>query len=123
MLKPGGVFITQQVGGQNNLDLAGRLIDGYHPAFPGYSLAREVANLQNAGFRVIETGEAFPMSRFGYVGAVVYLAKILEWEFPGLTVANSFERLLELQDDIEKQGYVTAQEHRFYLVAKKEYLK
>jgi hypothetical protein len=47
------------------------------------------------------------------------MAKIIEWEFPGFSVDTCFDRLLELQETVERQGYITAVEHRYLLAARK----
>lgn len=119
VLKPGGFFVTQQVGGKNNRDLSERLIQGYVPLFPDHDLAHNAALLERAGFAVMRREECFPTLRFYDLGAVVYFAKIISWEFPGFTVATCLERLRPLQDELTRTGAILSTEHRFLLVAQK----
>jgi len=119
VLKSDGVFITQQVGGENNRGLSELLIDGFSSSFISHDLAANCSILNNAGFSVIQSGEYYPKLRFVDVGAVVYFAKIIEWEFPGFSVNRCFDALLGLQKIIEEKEYIESREHRFFLVCKK----
>ncbi|WP_240472903.1 class I SAM-dependent methyltransferase [Paenibacillus sanguinis] len=119
VLKPGGYFITQQVGGKNNLDLSHRLCREYTPSFLDHTLRNNIAKLQEQGFNIHQAEEALCPLRFFDVGAIVYFAKIIEWEFPGFSVEDSFEDLLRCHLEIETQGWVESIEHRFVLVAQK----
>ena len=119
-LKPGGMFITQQVGGGNNHDLAKRLIPGCAPSFPDHTLSANVRLLEAAGFEVIRREEAFPRVRFYDIAALVYFAGIIEWEFPGFSIDTSFEQLISLQGEIETTGHIDGTEHRFLIAAAKK---
>ena len=119
VLRPGGRFITQQVGGENNRELSQRLIDGFTPAFEHVTLEAGVAGLEESGFCVLRAQEARPALRFFDVGALVYFAKIIEWEFPGFSVETAFDRLLGCQREIEERGFVGSTEHRLLIAAQK----
>ena len=119
-LKPGGVFITQQVGGGNNHDLARRLIPGCAPSFPEHMLSESVRLMEAAGFEIIRREEAFPRVRFYDVAALVYFARIIEWEFHGFSVDACFEQLLGMQEEIETAGHIDGTEHRFLIAAEKK---
>ena len=116
VLKPGGMFITQQVGAENCIALEKRinLEDLLHQAF---SLETELDQFQNCGFSIKYSNEFFPQLKFFDVGAIVFWAKIIEWSFPGFSVERNFDRLRALQDDIENNGFVRDLEHRFVIVA------
>ncbi|MBW4840743.1 MAG: class I SAM-dependent methyltransferase [Paenibacillaceae bacterium] len=121
ILKPGGVFITQQVGGQNNRGLSRDLLgDGAMETPVGFDLAHTVRDILEAGFNVEVQQEVFPKLKFRDVGALVYYAKIIEWEFAGFSVELCFEKLCELQNRVEQTGYVSSREHRFMILARKE---
>lgn len=119
VLKRGGYFITQQVGGLNNRDLSEKLIKNFVPKFPKHTLYNNIASLQKSGFNIIRSEEAFTSHRFFDVGALVYYAKIIEWEFPGFSVESCLESLCECQTEIEKYGCIQGSEHRFMIVAQK----
>ena len=75
--------------------------------------------IQNKGFAILKADEYFPKLTFFDVGALVYYAKIIEWEFPNFTVDSCFKQLCLLQSIIEKQGFVESEEHRFVIVSQK----
>lgn len=119
VLRPGGLFITQQVGGENNIDLAKRVLPIPPPARPAFHLAGEVDSLRAHGFTVHKAEEHFLPLRFFDIGAVVYFAKIIPWEFPDFSVRDSLAQLMRLQVDMDRDGAVVSREHRFLLVAQK----
>lgn len=120
ILKPGGYFITQQVGGCNNRELAKFLLGSYSTDInDNFNLKHVCNNAKHVGFRLIEQAEYYPKATFSDIGALVYFAKIIEWEFPGFSVDRCFNQLMSLQQLLEKQGYIETLEHRFLLVAQK----
>lgn len=119
VLKKGGYFITQQVGGRNDCDLSKRLIKDFTPQFPIHTLENNLEALRKSGFLIKHAEEAFTPVRFFDVGALVYFAKIIEWEFPNFSVDNSFDSLCQCQREIEENGFVQGTEHRFIIVAQK----
>lgn len=104
--RPGGAFITQQAGADNNRCLSQRLIAGFAPPYPHHTLEENIRLLRQSGFEIFRSQEEYPPLRFLDVGAVVYYAKIIEWEFPGFSVDACFDRLLALQADIQRDGWV-----------------
>jgi len=119
VLKKGGYFITQQVGGKNDFDLSQRLCMNFAPQFPRHTLKNNTDAVRLSGFEIEKEEEAFTPVRFFDVGALVYFAKIIEWEFSDFSVDNSFDSLLRCQKEIEEIGFVQGTEHRFIIVARK----
>lgn len=119
-LRPGGLFITQQVGGGNNHDLAARLIPGCPSSFPGHTLANSAHMLVAAGFEILTQMQAFPFVRFFDIAALVYFARIIEWEFPGFSVDACIDQLTGLQEELDRTGHIAGTEHRFMIVAQKK---
>ncbi len=118
-LKPGGIFITQQVGEDNDRELVDLLLPGTPKPFPGWNLANQAAAFSEQGFDILRSEEAFRPIRFYDVGALVWFARILEWEFPGFSVENCFGQLLTAQKIMDEKGYVEGSTHRFLIVAQK----
>lgn len=121
VLKPGGVFITEQVGAQNDRDLVQMLLP--YPTtlpFPEQYLHIASEKFRKAGFSLLEADEAFRPIRFRDIGALVWFAHIIEWEFPGFTVKNCLDQLLRLQAVLERDGVIEGRTHRFLLVARKK---
>lgn len=119
VLKKGGVFITEQVGEDNDRDLVELLLPGTPKPFPGLNLWEQGKLFEQAGFEIIRSGECFRPIKFYDVGALVWFARIIEWEFPGFSVDACFDRLLKAQRLLEERGAVQGTIHRYMLVAGK----
>lgn len=74
--------------------------------------------LKKDGFQILYTNEYFPQNKFYDIGALVYFAKIIEWEFPGFSVDTCFDNLYKLQKELEEKCFVMGTEHRFIIVAR-----
>ena len=119
LLKPGGLFVTQQVGSENDRELVGMVLPDAEKPFPHENLKEQKAGFTDAGFEILQADEAFGPIRFYDVGAFVWFARIIEWEFPGFSVDGCFDRLMQLQKTIERDGCITGTTHRYLIVAKK----
>lgn len=119
-LRPGGLFITQQVGATNNFALSRFLNPNYSPAFPDNTLIDACARLQKAGMHIEQQDAAFSKMTFHDVGAIVYYATVIPWEFPNFSVSKSLPRLQQLGQLIKTQGTVSTFEDRFMIVARKQ---
>ena len=119
LLKKGGLFINQQVGEDNERDLVDLVLPGTEKPFPGLNLKTQKKAFEDAGFEIIEEDEAFPPIRFFDMGAFVWFAHIIEWEFPMFSVDRCFDRLLKMQKTIEKDGYIEGTCHRYLIAARK----
>lgn len=119
LLRRGGVLITQQVGGDNDRDLVERVLPGTKRPFPHLYLARQRKNFEDAGFQIIRAEEAYRPIEFYDVGAFVWFARIIEWEFPGFSVDRCFERLLKMQEALERDGKIVGTIHRYLIIAQK----
>ena len=74
---------------------------------------------ENAGFHIIKAKEAYRPIRFYDVGAFVWFACIIEWEFPGFSVERCFDKLLKMQKVIEEKGEIKGTVHRYLIAARK----
>ena len=119
MLKAGGCFVTQQVGSENDRDLVESVLPGSAKPFPHNNLKEQMKAFEGAGFKILKGEEAFGPIRFFDVGAFVWFARIIEWEFNGFSVEKCFDRLLRLQKIIERDGKIEGTTHRFLIVARK----
>jgi SAM-dependent methyltransferase len=120
ILMPGGRFITQQVGGRDNIDLNEQLEAGADPEFLHWQLAIAAGELEAAGFRIIDQAEALPRTRFHDIGAVVYYLKVISWQIPDFTVEKYLDRLRKIHDLIVAGVLLTTHSHRFFIHAVKE---
>ena len=122
VLKPGGYFVTQQVGETNDRDLVEMVLPDVPKPFEGQELflASRVKALEDAGFEILESGEVFTPIKFYDVGAFVWFARIIEWEFIDFSVDKCLDKLLKLQEKIEKDGVIEGTTHRYMIVAQKK---
>ncbi len=88
--------------------------------YPKQYLDVRIAELLEHGFEVLESGEARQPIRFFDVGALVWFARIIEWEFPSFSVESCLDQLYEAQAILEKTGVIEGGIHRFYIVARKK---
>lgn len=121
LLKKGGLFITQQVGSENDRELVEMVFPGIPKPFPDMNLSRQRKAFEEAGFEILQAEEAFLPIKFYDVGAFVWFARIIEWEFPGFSVDKCFDKLLEMQKTLEEKGEVAGTTHRYLIVARKKF--
>ena len=119
LLKKGGLFITEQVGSENDRNLVEMVLPNTSKPFPHLNLKEQREIFENAGFHIIRAEEAFRPIRFYDVGAFVWFAHIIEWEFSGFSVERCFDFLLKMQKSIENTEYIEGTIHRYLIVAKK----
>ncbi|KAF1299250.1 methyltransferase [Enterococcus sp. JM4C] len=119
VLKPGGFFITQQVGDLNGIQLSSKLIPGFQKLSFPLHLSTVVNELKQQGFRILYANESYPTQRFFDMDGLIYYAKTIPWEFPDFSVETNFPELLALEEELERQGYIENREHRFIVVAQK----
>jgi SAM-dependent methyltransferase len=120
ILKEGGRFITQQVGGLDNLELNQILEERITHHHTDCSLAKDLLGLYGVGFLITRAEKAALRSVFKDIGAVVYYLKAIPWQVPGFSPSSHAEGLIRLHNIIERQGEFLATAHRFLIIAKKE---
>jgi SAM-dependent methyltransferase len=118
ILKPGGVFITQQVGSISVINLK-QFLTGKTEAVSNWNLKSAVEELESAGFQILEQQEDIQFYRFYDVGAVAYLMKAIPWIIEDFTIDRYKDRLWELHIQIHENGFYDTPLHRFIIAAKK----
>lgn len=120
ILKKGGFFITQQVGGQNHHELIKLLCPNSKHKYFNHNLKNELKKIQDAGLEIVQSNECFFKSEFYDLGAIVWFARVLrDDQFIGFSVDSNFQQILEAQDIFKRDGKITATCHRFFIIAKK----
>ena len=119
VLKPGGYFITEQVGADNDRDLVEMVLPDTQLPFPDCRLDIQRRKAEEAGLTILEADEVFRPITFYDIGAFVWFAHIIEWEFPGFSVDKCFDSLIKTQETIDTEGKVVGTIHRYLLVAQK----
>ncbi|MFX1570554.1 MAG: class I SAM-dependent methyltransferase [Promethearchaeota archaeon] len=123
ILKPGGLFITQQVGDQNDSKLRFILtnkakLDNHID----WNLNVAIKELEANGFKILNAKEDITLTRIFDVGAIVCYFKAVPWELPDFSVKKYSNKLNEVHNHIIKNGYLDLENnnHRFFIKAKKQ---
>lgn len=119
VLKPGGRFITQQVGAENDRELVELLCGQTEMPFPEQYLHVIAERFARAGFEIMDARECFRPIRFYDVGALVWFARIIAWEFPGFRVDDCLDRLFAAHEALTNGAEITCSAHRIFLSAQK----
>jgi SAM-dependent methyltransferase len=117
VLKSDGIFLTQQVGGDNLNDLI-----SFFDATPKYiSWTRENMKdeIQNAGFKIKEVKDWKGKVEFKDVGAIVYFLKAIPWIVEGFSVETHARYLEQLQEKLERNEKLIFTQVRFLVFAQK----
>lgn len=117
VLRPGGLFLTQQVDG---CDL-GTLIRFFdcRPKWPEQTLDRNLARAESAGLRIERACDWSGHTTFASVGAVVYFLKAVPWLVDDFAVSRHLPYLLRLQQQADSGQALTYRTMRYLLVARK----
>ncbi len=119
IIKSNCQFITQQVGGLNNLELNKIFCGNVDHKYKYWNLMYAVKELVDTGFKVIEQKEEFPITRFYDVGAIVYYLKAIPWQIPDFSIEKYCDSLAKIHSKIKKYGYIDIKNHQFFIVTKK----
>lgn len=117
ILRGGGTFLTQQVGGDDNArlnEVLGAPLQADH-----WSAADACRELTDAGFAIVRQLEAFPETRFFDIGAVVYYLKVISWQIEDFSVEGYRDALRHLHAQMITDGGLTTRSHRFLIEARR----
>ncbi|MBS4197177.1 class I SAM-dependent methyltransferase [Lederbergia citri] len=118
IITEGGTFLTQQVGGVDCHEINDALGLPYNEEFIDWNLAKAASDLEKNGFKILESGEQFPIQRFYDIGALVYYLKAIPWQAPDFDVEKDKQKLYEIHQLIQEKGCFDVKQHRFYIKAK-----
>lgn len=125
ILKPGGYFITQQVGVKNDSQLRSILTNKEDAnEDEEWKLENIIKSLDLSGFQVLESEENITLTRIYDVGAIVYYFKAVPWELPDFSIEKYYNKLEDIHDHIVKNGYLdlNGNNHRLFVKAIKPVL-
>jgi SAM-dependent methyltransferase len=99
VLRPGGVFLTQQVSGDNLADLAACF--DQTAQWPDNGLASVIQNLRDLGFDIRSARAWRGPVIFLDVGALIYFLTAIPWVVRDFSLAGHLEVLTRLQTKLE----------------------
>ncbi|NSW53496.1 MAG: class I SAM-dependent methyltransferase [Anaerolineae bacterium] len=123
VLLPGGIFLTQQVGGNNAIGLNEFLSPGILPEYSGeaFSILNMADDLRQAGFRVRQAESVGTPGCFYDIGAVVYYLQVISWQIPGFSVEAYEGPLRALDAHIRRNGRFECISERHLLIAERPF--
>ncbi|WP_414428649.1 class I SAM-dependent methyltransferase [Bacillus safensis] len=113
-----GIFLTQQVGGLDCIEINENLRVPINKGFIDWNLKKALNEIQENHFEVLKSAEEFPIQRFYDIGALVYYLKAIPWQVPDFEISNFKDELYTIHKIIEQKGYFDAKQHRFMILAK-----
>jgi SAM-dependent methyltransferase len=119
LLKPGGIFLTQQVGGQNCIRLNELLQDQVDYQYAYWTEGVITQQLKSSGFKMQDVREEFPVTEFSDIGAIVFYLRTISWQIADFSVEKYRHKLFALHQDILSHGLLQVREHRILVEARK----
>lgn len=121
VLRPGGVFLTQQVGARNEIELNQFLAPSSQSLYGGeeFSFESQIHACRQQGFGLLRAESAGVPSDYLDIGAVVYQLKVISWQIPDFMVEAYREPLVAMHELICSEGKFTTTEERYLLIAQK----
>ena len=121
VLRPGGTFLSQQIGARNVEELGAAIRGPRLPRSPGLTRgpARERAGAEANGLEVVDVREADLRCVFKDIAAVVYFLRLVVWIVPDFTVDRYRTELRALHDRMRADGPFVATSRRFLIEARK----
>jgi SAM-dependent methyltransferase len=116
VLRPGGRYLSQQIGPGSNRELTDFLM-GPQPVGDRRSPERSVAQAEEVGLTVVDVRRATLEVTFSDIGAVVYFLRKVIWTVPGFTVDRYRDRLQSLDAVIRRDGRFICHGERFLIEA------
>jgi SAM-dependent methyltransferase len=117
MLRPGGTYLSQQVGPGTNRELTEFLL-GPRPVNQSRSAASARAGAEGAGLEVVDLRECAVRVEFFDVGAVVHFLRKVPWTVPGFMPEAYDAELRRLHEQIEKEGSFVSTARRLLIEAR-----
>lgn len=117
IVKSGGYFITQQVGGKNCLDLNHIMGFKEKNEFKDWDLDYATTELSESGLKIIQKKENHVPIRFYDIGAIIFYLKAVPWQILDFSISKYKESLYKIHEIIQEKGYIEFMEHRFFILA------
>ena len=118
VLRPGGHYLSQQVGPYSVRDLTDYLM-GPTPGGSARDPGAAAAAAERGGLVVTTLRQERPRTEFYDIGAVVYFLRVVVWIVPDFSVARYRDRLRALHEQIVRDGAFATTASRFLIEARK----
>ncbi|MGO5014886.1 class I SAM-dependent methyltransferase [Niallia sp. Sow4_A1] len=118
IVKPNGIFLTQQVGGWDCKEINEWFGTSVNPEFKEWKLLSALEMFPVDEWEIVEQKEDFPIQRFYDLGALIYYLKAIPWQVPDFSIKKYEDALYRLYLHIGKVGYFDVTQSRFFLKVK-----
>ena len=118
VLMPGGRYFAQHIGPASNRELTEFFV-GPQPASDARAPRRAVDDAAACGLGLVDLREARLRVEFFDIGAVVWFLRKVIWTVPDFSADRYQDRLLQLHEQIERDGVFVSHATRFLIELKK----
>lgn len=118
VLKSGGYFITQQVGGLSGHEL-NTILNAPPYTYCDFNFKEILKDILKAELNVEYQNEQLSKTRFYDIESIVYYLKAIPWQIANFNVEKYINELYDLSNLIQQNGYFDITSHRFVVVATK----
>jgi SAM-dependent methyltransferase len=118
VLKPGGTYFAQHVGGGANVEISENFLGPRTPD-DGRDPDVETDRARAAGLEIVQCRNERLLLEFFDVGAIVFFLRKVIWTVPDFTVERYRDRLRDLHEQIERDGVFRATTSRTLFEARK----
>ena len=115
---PGGIYFAQHVGGRANVELSEYFL-GQGTSGHARDHELEAEHARAAGLKVLTCRNERLELEFFDVGAIVYFLRKVVWTVPGFTVDRFHSRLVDIHEQIERDGVFRSTTSRTLFEARK----
>ena len=119
ILRPGGTFLSQQIGAGTVRELSEAILGPLPPPSRRQSTEAASAAATAAGLEVVDLRYEELRTVFYDIGSVVHFLRKVIWTVPGFTVERYWDQLARLHERIQTDGPFVAQAKRFLIEARK----
>jgi SAM-dependent methyltransferase len=119
VLTPGGIFLTQQVGGNYDDFYDALGLPGPGRSAAQWELPLAIRQIEAAGLRVTDSGEGTEVTTFADVGAVAWYLKAIPWVVEGFSIETHRPLLERLHERMDATGPISMRMPAFWLKATK----
>jgi SAM-dependent methyltransferase len=121
VLRPGGTFLSQQIGAGQQRELCEAMLGPLPPSSPRRYAEMAAAAAEAAGLVVVDLRCETLRAVFYDIAAVVYFLRKVIWTVPDFTVEGYRDQLEHLHERIQTEGAFISHAQRFLIEARKPY--
>jgi SAM-dependent methyltransferase len=115
VLRPGGIFLSQQIGAGSNRELSEAMMGPLEPP----ARQRPESAAEAAGLEVLQVRDERLRAEFYDIAAVAHFLRKVIWTVPGFEIAKYREQLRAVHDEITAKGKFISYARRVLIEARR----